>query len=332
MKTVALGTQGLTVSAMGLGCMMIAGHYGQADAEESTRVIETAVERGITLFDTADVYGGSQNEVFVGRALAKVRERVKIATKFGFTRPGGGGKGPGGGAAGAMAVDGSPAHVREACDASLGRLGIETIDLYYLHRVDPKVPIEETVGAMAELVRAGKVRYLGLSEVGEATLRRAHAVHPITTVQNEYSPWSREPENMFGALDELGVGLVAYSPLGRGFFTATLNSYADLADNDNRKGYPRFKAFEENRPVIERFKALAERRGCSPAQLALAFVMAKRPGTVPIPGTKHVKHLLDNLGAVDIVLPPAEIAAIDAIVAAVPVVGERYADTSLLQA
>jgi aryl-alcohol dehydrogenase-like predicted oxidoreductase len=332
MKTVALGSQGLTVSALGLGCMMIAGHYGAADAEESMRVIDAALDGGITMFDTADVYGGAQNEVFVGKALARVRERVVIATKFGFTRPGGGGKGPGGGASGAMGVDGSPQHVREACDASLGRLGIDAIDLYYLHRVDPKVPIEETVGAMAELVRAGKVRYLGLSEVGETTLRRAHQVHPITAVQNEYSPWSREPEKMFGALDELGVGLVAYSPLGRGFFTATINSYDDLADNDNRKSYPRFKAFEANRPVIERFKALAERRGCSPAQLALAFVMSKRPGTVPIPGTKHVKHLLDNLRAADIVLTPAEIADIDAIVASAPVTGERYADTSLLQA
>ena len=332
MKTVALGTQGLTVSAMGLGCMMIAGHYGPSDADESMRVIDTALDGGVTMFDTANVYGGSQNEVFVGKALARVRDRVVIATKFGFTRPGGGGKGPGGGASAAVGVDGSPAQVHEACDASLARLGIETIDLYYLHRVDPKVPIEETVGAMSELVRAGKVRYLGLSEVAEATLRRAHKVHPITAVQNEYSPWSREPEKMFAALDELGVGLVAYSPLGRGFFTATINSYADLADNDNRKGYPRFKAFEENRPVIERFKALAEKRGCSPAQLALAFVMSKRPGTVPIPGTKHVKHLLDNLGAVDIVLSPAEIADIDNIVANAPVTGERYADTTLLQA
>ena len=332
MKTVALGKQGLMVSQMGLGCMMIAGHYGTADADESTRVIDAAVDGGVTLFDTADVYGGAQNEVFVGQALAKVRDRVKIATKFGFTRPGGGGKGPGGGASGAVGVDGSPEHVREACEASLGRLGIETIDLYYLHRVDPKVPIEETVGAMGELVKAGKVRYIGLSEVAEPTLRRAHKVHPITAVQNEYSPWSREPEKMFAALDELGVGLVAYSPLGRGFFTATINSYADLADNDNRKGYPRFKAFEENRPVIDRFKALAAQRGCSPAQLALAFVMTKRPGTVPIPGTKHVKHLLDNLGAVDLALTPAEIAEIDEIVALAPVVGERYADTSLLQA
>jgi aryl-alcohol dehydrogenase-like predicted oxidoreductase len=332
MKTVALGKQGMKVSAMGLGCMMIAGHYGPSDADESQRVIDAALDGGITMFDTADVYGGAQNEVFVGKALANVRDRVQIATKFGFTRPGGGGKGPGGGASGAMGVDGSRKHVHEACDASLGRLGIETIDLYYLHRVDPKVPIEETVGAMAELVKAGKVRYLGLSEVGEATLRRAHKIHPITAVQNEYSPWSREPEKLFGALDELGVGLVAYSPLGRGFFTGTINSYAEIADNDNRKGYPRYKAFEENRPIIDRFKALAERRGCSPAQLALAFVMTKRPGTVPIPGTKHVKHLLDNLGAADIVLSPAEIAEIDNIVASVPVVGERYADTSLLQA
>ncbi len=326
MKTVALGKQGLAVSSMGLGCMMIAGHYGHADTKESTGVIETALEHGVTLFDTADVYGGSQNEVFVGKALARVRNRVTIATKFGFTRSGGGGKGPG------LSVDGSPTHVREACDASLGRLGIDTIDLYYLHRVDPNVPIEETVGAMADLVRAGKVRYLGLSEVAETTLRRAHAVHPITAVQNEYSPWSREPEKLFGALQELGIGFVAYSPLGRGFFTATINSYADLGEADNRRGYPRLKAFEENRPVIERFREIAAGRGCSAAQLALGYVMSKGPGIVPIPGTKHVKHLLDNLGAVDVQLTAAEITEIDQIGASIPVVGERYADTSLLQA
>jgi aryl-alcohol dehydrogenase-like predicted oxidoreductase len=307
---------------------MIAGHYGQADAEESTRVIDTAVERGVTLFDTANVYGGSQNEVFVGQALAKVRDRVKIATKFGFTRPGGGGKGPAGG----LQVDGSPAHVHEACEASLKRLNIETIDLYYLHRVDPRVPIEETVGAMAELVKAGKVRYLGLSEVGEATLRRAHGVHPITAVQNEYSPWSREPEKMQAAMRELGVGLVAYSPLGRGFFSGTVTSYEQLGENDNRRGYPRFKAFEANRPVLESFSAVAARLGHSPAQLALAWIMAKWPGAVPIPGTKHVKHLVDNLGAAEIALTPDVVAEIDAIVAATPVVGERYADTTLLQA
>jgi aryl-alcohol dehydrogenase-like predicted oxidoreductase len=328
MKTVALGNQGLAVSAMGLGCMMIAGHYGQADAEESTRVIETAVDRGVTLFDTANVYGGSHNEVFVGKALAKVRDRVVIATKFGFTRPGGGGKGPGG----ALMVDGSPKHVHEACDASLARLGIETIDLYYLHRVDPKVPIEETVGAMAELVAAGKVRYLGLSEVSEATVRRAAAIHPITAVQNEYSPWAREPEAMLPAFKELGVGLVAYSPLGRGFFSGTVTSYEQLGDDDNRRAYPRFKAFEQNRPVLEQFTELAARRGCSPAQLALAFVMTKGEGAVPIPGTKHVAHLLDNLAAVDIVLTAGEVAEIERITASVPVIGERYADTTLLLA
>jgi aryl-alcohol dehydrogenase-like predicted oxidoreductase len=185
MKTRALGSQGLMVSEMGLGCMMMAGHYGTADAAESERVIQTALDGGITLFDTANVYGGSKNEVFVGQALAKVRDRVQIATKFGFVPPGGGGKGPGGGVQGAQAVDGSPKHVHEACDASLARLGVDVIDLYYLHRVDPKVPIEETVGAMGELVHAGKVKYLGLSEVGEATLRRAHTVHPISAVQTE---------------------------------------------------------------------------------------------------------------------------------------------------
>jgi aryl-alcohol dehydrogenase-like predicted oxidoreductase len=331
MKTVALGTRGLTVSAMGLGCMMIAGHYGTADADESQRVIEAALDGGITLFDTADVYGGAKNEVFVGQALAKARDRVQIATKFGFVTPGGGGKGPGGGVTGAQSVDGSPSHVRAACDASLGRLGIDVIDLYYLHRVDPKVPIEETVGAMGELVAAGKVRYLGLSEVAEPTLRRAHAVHPISAVQNEYSPWSRASEAMFPALHELGVGFVAYSPLGRGFFSGTLTSFDAIPDNDNRKKYPRFQAFEANRPVLDRFKALAARKGCSSAQLSIAFVLARGQGAVPIPGTKHVAYMRDNLGAVDVVLTPDDLAEIDRIVAA-PIVGERYADTSLLEA
>jgi aryl-alcohol dehydrogenase-like predicted oxidoreductase len=332
MKTVALGAQGLQVSAMGLGCMMIAGHYGTADATESQGVIDTALAGGITLFDTADVYGGNKNEVFVGQALAKVRDNVQIATKFGFVTPGGGGKGPGGGVQGAQAVDGSATYVHAACDASLGRLGTDYIDLYYLHRVDPKVPIEETVGAMSELVQAGKVKYLGLSEVAEATLRRAHAVHPITAVQNEYSPWSRASEAMFPALHELGVGFVAYSPLGRGFFSGTLTSWEEIPDNDNRKKYPRFKAFEQNKPVIDQFKALAEKKGISSARLAIAFVLARGQGAVPIPGTKHVKYMQDNLGAVDVVLTPEDLAEIDRIVASTPVTGERYADTSLLEA
>ncbi len=328
MKTVRLGNGGLEVSAMGLGCMMIAGHYGKADGEESQRVIDTAVEHGVTLFDTANVYGGSQNEVFVGQALAKVRDRVVIATKFGFTRPGGGGKGPGG----ALNVDGTPENVRASYEASRERLNVDVIDLYYLHRVDPKVPIEETVGAMAELVTAGKVRYLGLSEVSAETVKRAVAIHPIAAVQNEYSPWSREPEAMMPTFRELGVGLVAYSPLGRGFFSGTVTKYEDLGEDDNRRGYPRFKNFDQNRPVLEQFTELAKERGCSTAQLALAFVMNKIPGCVPIPGTKRVSHLVDNLGAVDIVLTPEEIAKIEAITASAPVVGERYADTSLLLA
>ena len=328
MKIVPLGNQGLKVSAMGLGCMMIAGHYGTADAGESQRVIDTALEGGVTLFDTANVYGGSQNEVFVGQALAKVRDTVIIATKFGFVKAGGGGKGPGGGVQGAQAVDGSPAHVHEACDASLKRLNIDTIDLYYLHRVDPKVPIEETVGAMAELVKAGKVRYLGLSEVSEPTLRRAVKVHPISAVQNEFSPWARDPEKMMPALAELGVGFVAYSPLGRGFFSGTLTSFADLNENDNRKGYPRFKAFDENKPVLDAFKDLAAKRGCSTAQLAIAFAMNK--GAVPIPGTKHVKYMIDNLGAAGITLTADELAEIDRITETTSVVGTRYADTALL--
>ena len=332
MKTRALGSQGLTVSEMGLGCMMIAGHYGTADAEESMGVIRAALDGGITLFDTANVYGGTKNEVFVGEALAKVRNRVQIATKFGFVTPGGGGKGPGGGVQGAQAVDGSPQHVHDACEASLKRLNVDVIDLYYLHRVDPKVPIEETVGAMAELVQAGKVKYLGLSEVTEPTLRRAHAVHPISAVQNEYSPWSRASEAMFPALHELGIGFVAYSPLGRGFFSGTLTSFEDIPDNDNRKKYPRFQAFEQNRPVIDQFKALAAKKGCSSAQLSIAFVLARGQGAVPIPGTKHVAYMRDNLGAVDVELTPDDLAEIDRIVAATPVIGERYADTSLLEA
>jgi aryl-alcohol dehydrogenase-like predicted oxidoreductase len=328
MKTVALGTQGLTVSALGLGCMMIAGHYGTSDADESQRVIEAAVDGGITLFDTADVYGGAQNEVFVGQALAKVRNRVKIATKFGFTRAGGGGKGPGGGAAGAMGVDGSPQHVREACDASLGRLGIDTIDLYYLHRVDPKVPIEETVGAMAELVHAGKVRHLGLSEASANTVRRAHKVHPIAAVQTEYSLFSREPEeDLLPVLRELGIALVAYSPLGRGFLGGRFQSVADLAPNDWRRANPRFQGeqFAKNLSIADRLREVAEEKHCTPAQLALAWLLGRHQDVIPIPGTSSIARLEENIGAAEVALGEPDLKRIEQALPKGSVAGERYA-------
>jgi aryl-alcohol dehydrogenase-like predicted oxidoreductase len=332
MKTVALGTQGLTVSQMGLGCMMIAGHYGTADADESTRVIDAAVDGGVTLFDTANVYGGAQNEVFVGQALAKVRDRVTIATKFGFKRPGGGGKGPGGGAAGVLGVDGSPAHVREACDASLGRLGIDTIDLYYLHRVDPKVPIEETVGAMGRLVEAGKVRHIGLCEAGARTVERAHATFPLAALQTEYSLWSRDVEaEILPTVRRLGIGFVAYAPLGRGFLTGALTSRTDLEPEDRRNAHPRFQPgnFEANQRLLLALDRMAAAHGCTKAQLALAWVLAQGNDIVPIPGTRQTRYLQQNAGALAVSLSPAELAILAQSFPPGAASGSRYPEAQL---
>jgi len=322
MQTRRLGQ--LTVSAQGLGCMGMSDFYGGRDEAEAIATLERAVELGVTLFDTADMYGGGENEKLLGRALAPHRARVVIATKFGNMRnPDGTFRG----------VNGRPEYVRQACDASLQRLGVDTIDLLYQHRVDPETPIEETVGAMAELVRAGKVRYLGLSEAAPATIRRAHAVHPITALQTEYSLWSRDPEDqILPTVRELGVGFVPYSPLGRGFLTGRITSIDDLEADDYRRGSPRFQGenFARNLRLVEAIGALAAEKGCTPSQLALAWVLAQGDDVVPIPGTKRRPFLEENAAALDVRLSVDELARIDEVLPSGIAAGERYAAKPML--
>lgn len=322
MKTRTLGRNGLQVSALGLGCMGMSFGYGGADEAQSIRTLQRAVELGVTHFDTAEVYGPYTNEELVGRALKAVRGQITIATKFGFKiSP------HGEGVARMAGVDSRPEHVRSVVEDSLKRLGVETIDLLYQHRVDPQVAIEDTVGAMADLVRAGKVRHLGLSEVSAATLRRAHAVHPIAAVQSEYSLWSRDQEReVLPACVELGVGFVPYSPLGRGFLTGKLNSTQGLAADDYRRTLPRFQdqALQSNRVLLDALVTLAERRGCTPAQLALAWLLAQGEQIMPIPGVRQIKHLEENVAAADIVLQADELAAIRAALPDEKIVGQRY--------
>ena len=314
----SLGRSGLSVSAIGLGCMGMSEFYGPSDDEQSLATLAAALDLGINFFDTADMYGVGHNERLLGRFLKGRRDSVILATKFGNVR------GPNGERLG---ISGTPDYVRSACDASLERLGIDTIDLYYQHRVDPNTPIEETVGAMKGLVEAGKVRFLGLSECSVATLRKAHAVHPITAVQIEYSLWSREPEEeMLAACRELGVAFVAYSPLGRSFLTGAVSSPDALADNDFRRSNPRFSgdALKTNLALVEALKDVAAAKGATSAQIALAWILGKDDHIVPIPGTRRQKYLEENVAATRIRLSPDEIAALDALFAPDAVAGTRY--------
>jgi len=324
MLTRALGTQGLTVSALGLGCMGMSEFYGHRDDAESTATLLHAVDRGITLFDTADIYGPHLNEVLVGKALAGIRNRVVLATKFGILRD------PANPSV--RGVCGRPDYVRSACEASLKRLGFETIDLYYQHRVDPEVPIEDTVGAMAGLVKAGKVRFLGLSEVSPATLRRACAVHPISAVQSEYSLWTRDPEDgLLQTCRELGVGFVPYSPLGRGFLTGQIRRFEDFEPGDYRRNSPRFQGenFQKNLDLVARIEDMAAARGCTPSQLALAWVLAQGGDIVPIPGTKRRDRLDENLGALDHVLCPGELQELSGLFPPGAAAGARYPESMM---
>jgi aryl-alcohol dehydrogenase-like predicted oxidoreductase len=319
MRTRQLGRNGPSVSALGLGCMGMSEFYGAHDDAQSIATLHRALELGITFLDTADAYGPYTNEQLLGRALADRRERAFVATKFGFVRDAAN--------PGARAVDGTPAYVRAACEASLKRLGFSHIDLYYLHRADPQVPIEETVGAMAELVHAGKVRYLGLSEVAPRTLERAQRVHPITALQSEYSLWTRDPEDgVLETCEQLGIGLVPYSPLGRGFLTGAIRSPEDFEPDDYRRSNPRFQGenFTRNLSLVQKVQALAADKGCTPGQLALAWVLAQGEHIVPIPGTRRVRNLEENLGALEVHLEADELAALDAVFPAGATAGARY--------
>ena len=320
-QTHKLGTHGPSVSAIGLGCMGMSEFYGpgEMDDAESIRVIHRYLDAGGNFLDTADVYGTGKNEVLVGKAIAGRRQDVVLATKFANVR---GPKGE------FLGIRGDRQYVKEACDASLKRLGVDQIDLYYQHRVDAKTPIEETVGAMAELVRAGKVRYLGLSEAAPATIRRAAQVHPIAALQTEYSLWSREPEvELLPTVRELGIAFVAYSPLGRGFLTGAFKTVDDLPADDFRRNSPRFQGenFAKNLELVAKIKQLAVAKGCTPSQLALAWVLAQGPDIVPIPGTKRSKYLDENLAAAQIKFSSDELAQIDAILPSGSAAGERYA-------
>ncbi|WP_045758892.1 aldo/keto reductase [Xanthomonas albilineans] len=321
MQTRALGRNGPRVSALGLGCMGMSAFYGgRSDDNAAIAVIHAALERGVSLIDTADMYGPHTNEVLVGKALTGRREQAIVATKFGIKLD------PANPAT--RSIEGRPQYVQSACEASLRRLGVDHIDLYYQHRVDPNVPIEDTVGAMARLVEQGKVRFLGLSEAAAATIRRAHAVHPITAVQSEYSLWSRDPEHdgVFDTVRELGIGFVPYSPLGRGFLTGAIRTPEDFEADDYRRHSPRFQGenFARNLQLVEQIRSLAIAKGVSPGQLALAWVLAQGEDLVPIPGTKRLAYLEENLGALQVTLDAEELAQIETIFPADAAAGTRY--------
>ncbi len=318
MKMRKLGRSGPEVSAVGLGCMGMSAFYGGADEAQSIAVIHRALDLGVTLFDTAEMYGPHTNEVLLGKALKDRRDEAFIATKFGINRQ----------PDGSAITDGSPANVRRAVEGSLSRLGVDHIDLYYQHRIDPNTPIEETVGAMAELVKEGKVRFLGLSEAAPATIRKAHVEHPITALQTEYSLWSRDPEDeLLGVVRELGIGFVPYSPLGRGFLSGEIKSIDDLAPDDFRRTNPRFAGdnFQKNLDLVAAVGAIAADKGVTAAQLALAWVLAQGDDLVPIPGTRRIATLEQNAAAADIVLTPDDLARIEAVFPRGAAAGERYA-------
>jgi aryl-alcohol dehydrogenase-like predicted oxidoreductase len=319
MKMRQLGHSDMTVSPLGLGCMGMSEFYGDSDDAQSMQTLARAAELGVNLFDTADMYGSGHNEALLGRFLKTTAANVTIATKFGIVRSSDGSYG--------RHIDNSPTYIEQACEASLKRLGVECIDLYYAHRLNPAYPIEETMEAMAKLVKAGKVKALGLSEVSSATLRRAHAVHPLSALQSEYSLWTRDPESgVLQACRELGITFVAYSPIGRGFLSGTINSRDNLADNDFRRYNPRLQeeALDANLKLAQRVKALADQKGCTAAQLSLAWLLHQGENIVPIPGTRRIRYLEENLSAADIQLSGKELAALDQAMPVGAAAGDRY--------
>lgn len=324
MKIKSLGTQGLTASELGLGCMGMSEFYGEKNDAESIKTIQRAYELGVTFFDTADIYGPFTNEILVGKAIAPFRKNITLATKFGIVRDPDDPK--------ARGQNGKPEYVKKSCEASLKRLNVDVIDLYYLHRRDPDTPIEETVGAMGQLVAEGKVKAIGLSEVNVETLRKAHAVHPLTALQTEYSIWSRDPENeILPACKELGIAFVAYSPLGRGFLTGQIHKFEDFDKDDFRRSSPRFMGenFKKNLELVQKIKEIAHEKNCTASQLALAWVMSQEDFIFPIPGTKRVKYLEENLKAVDIRLTSEDLKQMEQAFPKNAVSGTRYSDAGM---